>query len=86
MKQEKVITVGGTTYWAVTPAQKELLELLRHNNAERHYQALKNVHHLATYFSDKDLMVLWQHGFVQDLLDAIGNIKTEHFIHTLKEA
>ena len=70
----------------VTPAQQKLLKLISHVEAEDYFTSLKQVHYLGTYCVDKDMIELWQNGYVHDLLDAIQEIKQEHFINNLKTA
>lgn len=67
----------------VTPAQKELLQLITPHEAEDIYQSLKKVHYLGTYCIDNDMADLFASGSVHDLLDAIQKIAFETTIKEL---
>lgn len=86
MSEEKKIVAVDTECVQVTPAQKKLLKLITHVEAEDYFTSLKQVHYLGTYCVDKDMVELWQHGYVHHLLDAIQEIKQEHIITNLKTA
>ena len=86
MSKEKNFVTEGTVCIQVTPAQQKLLKLISHVEAEDYFTSLKNVHYLGTYCVDKDMVELWQNGYVHSLLDAIQEIKQEHFIYNLKTA
>ncbi len=86
MHGEKNFVTQDTVWVQVTPAQQKLLSLLSHLEAEDYYNSLKQVHYLGTYCVDKDMLELWQNGYVHNLLDAIQEIKQEHFINNLKTA
>lgn len=74
MTQEKnTITI------AVTPAQKQLLELCNHANASEIYLALKCVLELGTYFTDPQLVHLPSSYQCQQLIDAVQGITVEKF-------
>lgn len=62
----------------VSPAQKELLELLSHKEAKDHFESLKMVHYLATYAVDSGMVELWASRSVHDLMDVIQNIVFEN--------
>lgn len=62
----------------VSPAQKELLELLSHKEAKDHFESLKMVHYLATYAVDSGMVELWASRSVHDLMDAVQNIAIEN--------
>lgn len=70
----------------VTPAQHQLLQLITHQEAEDYFNSLKQVHYLGTYCVNKDMVDLWQHGYVHKLLDALQELKQEHLINSLKTA
>ena len=61
----------------VTPAQKELLELLSHKEAKDHFESLKMVHYLATYGVDSGMVELWASRDVHDLMNVIQKIVLE---------
>ena len=61
----------------VTPAQKELLELLSSKEVHDHYESLKAVHYLATYCVGTEKANLWASRYVHDLLDVIQKMKVE---------
>jgi len=86
MTEENNFVTGNTVCVTVTPAQQKLLKLISHPEAEDYFNSLKNVHYLGTYCVDKDMVQLWQNGYVHSLLDAIQEIKQEHFINNLKTA
>lgn len=86
MSKEKTIVAEGTVCIQVTPAQQKLLKLISHVEAEDYFTSLKQVHYLGTYCVDKDMVELWQNGYVHNLLDAIQEIKQEHFVNNLKTA
>lgn len=58
----------------LTTAQKELFELLNHENGTDYFESLKTVHYLATYCVETELVNLSASRYVQDLLDVIENI------------
>ncbi len=61
----------------VTPAQKELLEILTHKDAQDYFESLKKVHYLGTYFVENEIVELSASRIVHDLLDAIQKIAIE---------
>ena len=63
----------------VTPAQKELLELLAHKEVHGYLESLKMVHYLGTYHVKSDAAELWASGSVQDLIECIQKIAIEDF-------
>ena len=62
----------------VTPAQKELLELLSAKEVNDHFESLKMVHYLATYCLSNEMVELWASRSVHDLLDVIQKIVIEN--------
>jgi len=64
----------------VSPAQKELLELLAHKEVHGCLESLKMVHYLGTYHVKSDAAELWASGSVQDLIECIQKIAIEDFI------
>jgi hypothetical protein len=62
----------------LTPAQKELLELLEHKEAEDYFESLKTVHYLATYCVGNEMVELSASRDVHDLLDVIQKISIEN--------
>ena len=62
----------------VTPAQKELLELLSDKEVHEYFESLKMVHYLATYCVGNEMVELWASRCVHDLLDAVHKIALEH--------
>jgi hypothetical protein len=86
MSNKKSIVTEGTVCIQVTPAQQKLLQLISHTEAEDYFNSLKSVHYLGTYCVNKDMVELWQNGYVHNLLDVIQEIKQEHFITNLKTA
>lgn len=69
MKKEKI---------DITPAQKELLELLIHKEVNDYFEALKMIHYLGTYCVKEGMVELWASRLVHDLLDLIQKIALEH--------
>ena len=61
----------------VTPAQKELLELLNPKGIEDYFESLKMLHYLATYCVAHEMVELWASRNVHDLMDAIQKIILE---------
>ena len=64
----------------VTPAQKELLELVAHKEVHGYLESLKMVHYLGTYHVKSDAVELWASGSVQDLIECVQKIANEEFI------
>ncbi len=64
----------------VSPAQKELLELLAHKEVHGYLESLKMVHYLGTYHVKSDAAELWASGSVQNLIECIQKIANEDFI------
>ncbi len=61
----------------VTPAQEKLLALLIHPEAKDYAEALKTVHHLATYYVDPEITDLQASRRMQDLYETIMLIANE---------
>ena len=61
----------------LTPAQKELLDLLNHKEVHDFYASLKVVHYLGTYYVGNDIVDLSASRYVHDLLDALQKIAKE---------
>jgi len=61
----------------VTPAQKELLNLLRHSEVEDYFESLKKAYYLGTYLIDSELVDISASGYVHQLLDVIQKIVIE---------
>ena len=61
----------------VTPAQKEMLELLSSKEVNDHFESLKMVHYLATYCVGNEMVELSASRNVHDLLDVIQKIALE---------
>lgn len=61
----------------ITPAQKELLELLSNKEVHIYFEALKTVHYLATYCVGVEKVELWASRDVHNLLDALQKIVME---------
>ena len=61
----------------VTPAQKELLELLSPKEVSDHFESLKMVHYLATYAVESGMVELWASRDVHDLMNVIQKIALE---------
>mgnify|MGYP000358163537 CR=1 FL=1 len=62
----------------LTTAQKELLKLLEHKEANEYFESLKMVHYLATYCVGTEMVELSASRYVHDLLDVIQKIAMEH--------
>ena len=62
----------------VTSAQKELLKLLEHKEANEYFESLKMVHYLATYCVGNEIVELSASRYVHDLLDAVQKIAMEY--------
>ncbi len=62
----------------VTPAQKELLKLLEHKEALDHFESLKTVHCLGTYYVGTEMVELSASRYVHDLLDVVQKIVLEY--------
>ena len=61
----------------VTPAQKELLELLSVKEVKDHLESLQMIHYLATYCVGNEKVELSASRDVHDLMNAIQNIVLE---------
>lgn len=61
----------------VTPAQKELLEMLSAKEVKDHFESLQMVHYLATYAVDSGMVELWASRDVHDLMNVIQKIEIE---------
>ncbi len=61
----------------VTPAQKELIELLAHKEVHDYFEALKMIHYLGTYCVSTEIVELSASRIIHDLLDAIQKIVIE---------
>lgn len=62
----------------LTTAQKELLKLLEHKEANEYFESLKMVHYLATYCVGTEMVELSASRYVHDLLDVIQKIAMEY--------
>ena len=64
----------------VTPAQKELLELLSTKEVKDHFESLQMVHYLATYCVRSEVVELSASRDVHDLMNSIQKIVLENQI------
>ena len=69
----------------LTNAQKELLKLLEHKEANEYFESLKMVHYLATYCVGMEMVELSASRYVHDLLDVIQKISIEHYYKSVKD-
>jgi glutaredoxin-related protein len=83
--QEGKSNVKKTYMVEITNAQKELLNLLKHKEAEEYFLSLKKVHYLGTYCMQPDMVELAASSQVHDLLDAIQEISIEYSYPTLSQ-
>ncbi len=65
-------------YIELTSAQKELIDLLKHKEAQEYFHSLKEIHYLGTYCVMKDLVNLSASQYVHHLLDSIQKIALEN--------
>jgi hypothetical protein len=68
----------------VTPAQKELLELLAHKEVHGYLESLKMVHYLGTYNVKSDAAELWASCSVHGLIECIQKIAVEDLLYQSK--
>jgi hypothetical protein len=61
----------------VISAQKELLKLLEHKEANDYFESLKMIHYLATYCVGNEMVELSASRYVHDLLDIVQKIAIE---------
>ena len=62
----------------ITPAQKELLELLSAKEVKDHFESLQMVHHLATYCVGNEMVELSASRDVHNLMNTIQKIVLEN--------
>jgi len=80
MQSRKENVTPQTECLKVTSAQKELLNLLNHQEVKGYFLSLKKVHYLGTYCIQSDMVELSASSYVHNLMDAIQKIHSEHFI------
>lgn len=68
----------------VTPAQKELLDLLSYKEVHDCFESLKMIHYLGTYCVSVEMVELWASRTVHDLMNVIQKIAAEYSNQELK--
>jgi len=65
-------------YMKLSPAQIELIELIKHSEVEDYFESLKRVHYLGSYLIDSEVVELSAFAYVHQLLDVIQKIVIEN--------
>ncbi len=65
-------------YVELTPAQIELIELIKHSEVKYYYTSLEKVHYSGTYLVNSELADLSASAYVHQLIDVFQKIVVEN--------